>query len=134
MRFPLLFSLFASALLTGCGGPKYATVPLQGTVTVDGQSVERGNITFAPLEANMGPDVSEPIEGGKYKAQVPKGKVRVSLQGTKETGRMVEVFGKQEPEFVPVIPQKYSKGIELDTSGLAGEHNFVLTSSPDSSR
>ena len=75
-----------------------------------------------------------PITAGKYKAKVPQGKLRVFLQGTRETGRMIEVFGKQEPEVVSVIPRHYAAGIELDTSTLSGERHFELTSSPDSSR
>jgi hypothetical protein len=132
--FVRLLSLAIIVLMAGCSGDAFPTAPLKGTVTVDGQPVERGNISFAPLAANMGPDVSVPITAGRYEAQVPQGKVRVFLQGTRETGKMIEMFGKQEPEVVSVIPRKYSPGIELDTSKLSGEHNFELTSSPDSSR
>ena len=110
-------AILVCVFLAGCGGEGPSTVPLKGSVTVDGVPVERGNITFTPLGKNMDEEVSVPIAAGKYEARVPKGKVRVSLQGTKETGTMIEVFGKPEPEVVSVIPRHYSSGIELEPAG-----------------
>ncbi len=125
------FLLSVVLVLAGCGGDSFSKVPLKGQVTVDGVAVETGTISFAPLEANLGPDVPLEIVAGKYDGKVPKGKVRVFLQATRETGKMIEVFGKQTPEIVSVIPAKYSAGIELDTSTLTADHDFVLISSAD---
>jgi len=52
LRFSL-FSLLSSllVLLSGCGGPHAATV--SGTVTLDGDALQRGTVTFHP--AGEGP-------------------------------------------------------------------------------
>lgn len=124
---PRWLPLLLLTAVVGCG-ESWPTVPLSGTVTVDGKPVERGHISFAPLEKDMGPDASAPIVNGRYELRAPKGKVRVFLQGTRETGRMITQFGKEEPEVVSVIPERYAAGIEIDTND--GSPSFALSSDP----
>jgi hypothetical protein len=75
----------AVALTVGCGPPPTGTV--SGTVTVDGQPVANGLITFLP-DAGGEPQ-SAAIEGGKYAtAAVPAGpcKVTVITRGANPAG------------------------------------------------
>ena len=124
-----LIGLLAVAGMAGCGGPGFPSARLEGTVTVDGQPVETGNISFTPTQADRGSGATATISGGRYVAEgVPQGKVRVYFDATRETGRTIEQFGKPYPETVNVIPEKYRAGMEIDVSGEEVNQDFKLTS------
>jgi hypothetical protein len=125
-----LVFLVIFALLFGCGEKTYPSQPLVGNVTIDGEPLAEGNITFVPQDKEMGPEVTAVITAGKYKAQVPSGRLKVYLQGTRATGKMVEEYGVQRPELVNAIPSEYQAGIDLDSTILSAEYNFQLTSQP----
>jgi hypothetical protein len=123
-----LIGLLTAVELAGCGGPKFPTARLEGTVTVDGVPVEKGNISFTPIQGGR-LSATAAITGGRYVAEgVPQGKVRVDFQGTKETGKTVMQFDKPYPETVDVIPQKYRTGMEIEVGGSDANRDFKLTS------
>ena len=115
-------------LAIGCNGPKFTTVPLSGNVTIDGQPVAQGTIDFQPQEQGQGPSASAPIVDGKYAAEVPAGKLKVFFHATRETGKMVDVFGKPTPETENIIPSAYQAGVEFTAAAGEATHDFSLTS------
>jgi len=75
-RISVAFLLAATLGLAGCGGevgPEYGKV--KGTVTLDGQPVEIGNITFLPTGETKGPASGALIAAdGTYELVGPGGK------------------------------------------------------------
>jgi hypothetical protein len=110
----------------GCTGEKFDRVTLTGSVTIDGQGVERGTIDFQPLEQGQGPSTTADIAAGKYTAEVPVGKLKVFFHATRETGKMIDVFGKQQPETENIIPAAYQSGIEITVSEGETTRDFAL--------
>ena len=72
-------------LLQGCGGPASSTVPISGTVSVEGQPVEGGLITFISVDGEA-PAAGAPIQDGAYQAEVEPGEKKVMVLGTKVVG------------------------------------------------
>lgn len=132
----LAFGALVAPLLLVCGcspaANAHPTARLEGKVTIDGQSVQRGRIQFYPTKLGQ-PDDAE-IDGGHYVAEhVPSGKVRVSFTAVKETGKMINEHGQATPETVSIIPAKYQSGIEIEVNGDNPGQNFNLLSKPSSS-
>jgi hypothetical protein len=88
------FLLLCLALLAGlgCGG----TATVTGNVTYGGKPVERGRISFLPLDDKGELDAKSPVIGtdiaqGKYKVtEVPRGKKQVAFS-------VAEVKGTEPP-------------------------------------
>lgn len=72
-------------LIFGCGGPASTAVPVSGTVSVDGQPVEGGLITFISVDDST-PAAGAPIKNGTYQAEVEPGEKKVMVLGTKVVG------------------------------------------------
>src|SRR4051812_19351908 len=81
------------ATLIGCG-PSIGTV--SGTVTVDGQLVASGVISFVPADSN-GTPVTVDINSGKYSAQAVAGSKLVQISAPTVTGRRKEYDGPDAP-------------------------------------
>ena len=119
--------LAISLVIAGCSGRGYPTTKLEGRVTVAGQPVEQGVITFTPLASNSGAGASAPISSGQYVVEsVPLGMVRVHFTAFKKTGRTLLVFGQPTPETVGVIPEKYRAGIEIEVTDAGVRKDFDL--------
>ena len=117
--------------LGGCGRSAFRTAHLEGSVTVDGQPVEQGSISFLSLEAGGGPSATAEIVGGRYRVEgVPQGKVRVHFHAVKETGRTVTMMMSDRPEreIVSVIPAKYHAGLEIEVGVDKVDRDFALSS------
>ena len=109
--------LFASLLLVTllAAGCAPAAVTLNGTVTVNGQPVEKGLIDFAPLDkAPLSPPV--PIVNGQYRIKLAPGKKQVSISAPVVTDRRPEHNG---PGALIVeitaesLPARYNSKTEL---------------------
>jgi hypothetical protein len=92
------YALAACCLaLTGCGDSSNA---VRGRVTIDGQPVESGSITFEPADG-QGQATGAMIKVGSYEltgAQAPgPGAKTVVIQASRKTGRTV----KAGPPFPP---------------------------------
>jgi len=115
--------LFAFVLLAlpaiGCStrsGPTRASV--EGLVSVDGEPIETGNITFTPTEGTSGPIAGGPIERGRYRIDSGGpvvGRQLVSIRGLKKSGRQVRVTADAElprgglvEELIPAVPPQYN--------------------------
>ncbi|MEW4564589.1 hypothetical protein AB1K70_18760 [Bremerella sp. JC770] len=96
MKFSSLFSVLAAlgstALLIGCGGPASTAVPISGTVTVEGQPIEGGLITFLSPDGQT-PAAGAPIQNGTYQAEVEPGQKKIMVLGTKVVGEELVLKG-----------------------------------------
>jgi hypothetical protein len=125
----LLVGLLVVAGGSGCGRRGVPTTHLDGQITLDGQPIKDGNVSFIPLEANHGRGTTAVIAAGRYAAcDVPLGKVRVHFNATKATGRTVVVSDISMPEIIDVIPEKYRAGMEIEVAEGQVQRDFDLDS------
>jgi hypothetical protein len=116
-------------VLLGCGGAGYESIDLHGVVTIDGEPVPKGQVTFAP--ANNGPVVGAEIVQGKYECNnVPLGKCRASFVAQAAEMKTIPIPATGGTGEVPIniLPPKYAAGIEKEITPEASELNFELTS------
>jgi len=78
MRWLSLFSLCGAVALIGCGKAEAPSGTVSGTVTLDGQPVDSGEISFVSSD---GFAASGPITGGQFKLEdpLPVGKYAVGI-------------------------------------------------------
>jgi hypothetical protein len=129
-HYPVAITLFI-VVVSGCwSGPGYPTAVVEGEVTVDGQPLSQGTMTFTPLQI-AGKAVTAKIDNGRYTAVgVPAGRVRVSFNATRETGRMLtdQESGETFPEVVHLVaPRFVSQGVEISVAEEKDQHDFGLT-------
>lgn len=103
--------------LAGCGSEFGATV--SGVVTLDGETITPGFVTFVPEDLTAVPAVSDLDSGGSYKLSTNKkaglvpGIYRVSVQAFEPPvgppGQRIYTPSK------PLVPKKY---LQVNTSGL----------------
>ena len=96
--------------LIGCESPDESRLPsrdkVTGTVTLDGQPVDNGSITFfSEKDAAQGIQASASIKDGKYEILVTPGLKQVKISQTVETRPHL---------FENLIPEKYNSKTELD--------------------
>ncbi|WDI41049.1 hypothetical protein [Bremerella sp. P1] len=94
MTYPTIVQLSIAISLSlpilGCSGEQTTAVPISGTVTVEGDPVEKGSITFISVSGNV-PSAGAVILDGRYTAKVEPGDKKIMVLGSKVIG--------QEPEF-----------------------------------
>jgi hypothetical protein len=120
------------ACLTGCGrGGGMAA--LSGSVSYDGQPVEKGTITFLPADGK-GPTAAAPITDGKYSVKVAYGRRVVKIEGFKVLGQ--HPFSANNPRMVveqqQIIPPCYNTRSELTRDITPADRvcDFVLEKPP----
>ena len=126
-------------LQTGCGESvsSHPTVKLAGQVSVAGQPIDEGRISFFPVtkSAKEGVNAADgggqadscPIAAGGYQvARVPKGKVLVTFSAIRETGKIVHEHDHDFPERVSIIPPKCQAGIEIQMDADNAALDFDL--------
>jgi hypothetical protein len=98
----------------GCGKKN----ALHGTVTYDGQLVDRGIIVFIPADqpnadAAQQAKVADQIVDGKYSLSaerpLPPGKYRVEITWDKIIGKTVKSKNNVKYETEQLLPDKYNK-------------------------
>ena len=57
---------------------------------------------------------------------MPLGSVRVVITATKETGRMVEYFGKSTPQTIELVPMRFRSGIDVEIAASDAHRDFDL--------
>jgi hypothetical protein len=119
-------------VLAGCGSREYTgerRFPLGGKVTVDGQPMEFGVISFLP-QGEGGRVSGGPIKNGSY--AVPEamgasaGKYRVEIRWNKPTGKRVrDAYGEEiMDEYKEGLPDKYHKASELTAEVSSQQTTF----------
>ena len=120
MRLPTTAVLLC-LLCMGCGGKPAGPerYEISGAVTLDGQPVEAGAISF---DAKDGKSGAGAIVGGKYQASVPAGLKTVRINSQKATGQKGP-YGEEVSE--ELIPRKYnSESQETVTINADGKNVF----------
>lgn len=107
----VIFVLVAS----GCGGPSRPSV--DGHVTLDGQPLEQGSISFIPTGTTQGPLTGSIIADGEYHIDSASGPVvgqyKVEIRASMPTGKQVPLPPPAPPgamidEVAEVIPSRYN--------------------------
>ncbi len=116
------------ALIVGCFGGKSARndVTITGTVTVDGQPIPNGSITFMPADG-QGQDGGGTIKDGKYTAKASVGEKFVTIDGFKVEGQRVADPGVDDrmiDNIVSIVPEKYRNKNELRATVKASGNTF----------
>jgi hypothetical protein len=113
-----LIGLLASLLLVvGCG-EKATNREIKGTVTIDGKSIEVGQISFFSAD-NSGVPATTSIQNGVYQLKVPYGKKKVAIEGSRyELVDGVNASGVKEKlkNPVPIVPEKYNLKSKLEAN------------------
>jgi hypothetical protein len=116
-RWQWIAALLATSLALGCGREGPERVAVQGTVTVDGQPLKSGFITFTPMEGTEGPKASAEIAEGKFELDRDRGpmigKLRVEVRAEQDLGIALddpEEFDAKAPRVLPrnPIPPQYN--------------------------
>lgn len=114
-------------VLAGCNqGPPRGTV--KGTVTLDGQPVDGGVITFVPADGNSQPE-AVPITAGEYSVTMPVGDKRVEIYWAPSGGQSADTATQGREQIVQRIPAKYNAQSTLTHTVTKGEahKDFALT-------
>jgi len=114
-KIPCHWLLVASVIaLAGCG--EDSDLPrVSGTVSVDGQPVEKGSISFIPVDG-QGPTTGAEIVTGKYASTAPRGESKVEIRVPKVVGQKKLYDTPDSPVqniLAEVLPDKYNEKTEL---------------------
>lgn len=130
-------AFLAIVMIIGCSGkdtgPDRATI--SGSVTFNGQPLEKGTIEFVPAGSTKGPSSGGAIENGKYKITEKgptSGSHKVLIRATRQTGKMVDAGpqtgGAKVEETEQYIPPQYNSKTTLEVNIVSGtnKHDFKL--------
>ena len=123
----------ALLLLAGCSGTS-GRQSLEGNVTLDGEPLPEGGISFRPLPGTRGPTAGGKISEGKFSVSPGKGTFvgtfRVEITASRKTGRkkLDPIMGDEVDEMVQFIPERYNRQSELRAEVTAeGPNRFDFT-------
>lgn len=114
--------------MAGCGGSA-ARQSLEGTVTLDGLSLEKGQITFIPQPGTPGPTAGAEIRGGTFAVPAAggplAGKFRVEITASRPSNQKVadRFTGKLVDAYEQYILRKYNAESQIEAEVRAGEAN-----------
>lgn len=125
MRLAKLAPL-ALLLLVGCSDNE--RIPVTGTVTLDGQPLAEGAISFAMSNGAVAGGGA--VKDGKFELGLPAGKYKVSVTASKPVpGKTIPEMGN-EPVLQSAIPAKFNSKTTLtaEIGANSGPLSFALTS------
>ena len=109
--------------LFGCG-PASKLASITGTVNVNGQPVEKGSISFIPVDGSTQVTGAEIITG-KYNSPIPIGESKVEIRVPKKTGSKKLYDTPDSPiqdTFEELLPVKYNDSTELRFTAVKGSN------------
>jgi hypothetical protein len=114
-------------LAAGCsGGPR--KYPVSGTVTLDGKSLEEGDVYFMPLDPNIAAEAGH-IQAGQFRFEAREGTMRVEIRASREMpGKRSPMGNIRKEEY---IPSRYNRESTLEAEVRSSGENvytFDLTS------
>jgi hypothetical protein len=121
--------------LAGCSGGGVKTGKVYGTVTVDGQPLADGTISFNPLDGNT-PTAGGKVTNGAYSVVVPRGNQKVLVSAPKVIGSRKAYEGdpnsKMIDQYQETLPVKYTNPFEtpltVDVNSGAVKADFEISS------
>ncbi|GAA4428991.1 hypothetical protein [Bremerella cremea] len=113
------------ALLTGCG-PDDGLLHVSGTVTLDGQPIENGSISFMPVNGgSMGGGL---IENGQIDARSAPGEMAVQIHAHKtvqvKNPSQEQIERGLTEETVSILPAPYNQQSKLRIKVDSSNHHF----------
>ena len=134
MRRLTVFFVLACGLLAtnACGrsGPRMCMV--SGTVALDSQPIEEGEIIFVPVDVSLGPEAGK-ILRGKFSFPAKEGKNNVQISASREVPGTQGFRGM--PKIRSYIPDQYYRDTILTADVLsAGENQFKFELESDFAR
>jgi hypothetical protein len=127
----LSLALALLGLTTGCGKPP---IRIEGNVTLDGEPVPEGSISFEPIDG-QGTVTGGPIAAGRYSIEgddtFTPGEKRVRIIGVRKTGKKLpnpEAPGETIDEVEMNVPRAFNTDSQLKVQLTEGtnEHDFEL--------
>lgn len=122
-------------VIAGCRqryeGPRRGAV--QGKITLDGQVVKEGAITFTPVQGRQGPTAGGDIVDGVYDIPESKGPVvgksRVAIRAPVKTGKMIPAPPVAGPagmmdEILESIPPQFNEQTILIKDISSGDNTI----------
>jgi len=107
--------------LAGCGEPI-----VTGEVTLDGEPLKEGLITYVPLRSGI-PNAAAKIENGRYRVKVPVGEMKVQITAPVVMGKR-KAYNTPDSPTIDVlgerIPERYNKKTELKAEVKSGANKF----------
>ena len=120
LRWAAILVVWAS--LGGCAQTGPESYPVSGTITVDGELVEDGDILFVPHDPHTAPAGARVLEGS-YAARMRPGKYRVEISALKITPETPIVMGS--PMAANYLPARYHRDSELTAEvSPSGDNTF----------
>jgi hypothetical protein len=104
--------------LSGCGG----TATVSGQVTVDGEPLKNGVISYVPAD-DSGAPATTAIQDGKYELQMVPGKKFVQISAPGAVRKVREYNAPDAPEIVITderLPARYNSATDLVLEVKAG--------------
>lgn len=128
--------------IASCGkrGDGWERVAVEGSVTLNGEAIEEGTITFTPAHGGEGPIAGGPIVAGKYALSSQDGPIagphRVEIRSVRKTGQMVPspviaesdgppVENQLVEQYVQVVPAEFNSRSTLQRDIVPGEANLI---------
>ncbi len=99
-------------IATGCSDD--GMVDIAGQVTLDGNPVAQGTISFLPTDGK-GASAEAVIKDGSYSLSMPQGKKRVAIHGFKKVGERYP-WGKDNPPadiLKEILPEEFNEKSEM---------------------
>jgi hypothetical protein len=123
IRFALLFLLGATCVAAGCSSepPQPKRYPVSGTVTLDGQPLEKGSIFFKKVSEGAIDEIE--IKDGKFSGQAQEGDCRVEVNSFDV--QIIDPQGmKSEVKTNKVAPQFNSQSTLTAKVTASGPNEF----------
>ena len=117
---------FALAILTGCDSGGVAVL---GTVTLDGNPLEEGQVTFTPQPGTSGPTGGGKVQNGQFTiesdAGIVAGSYRVEITASRKSGQQIpDPTGRMVDLVEQYIPARYNEQSELTNQLTDGTNNL----------
>jgi hypothetical protein len=125
-RFLFCSSALALAIvlmsLTGCSKPA-----VTGMVTLNGTPLEKGQITFQPVEQDKRPEGAAIVNGKYTVSGLAAGKYKVNVVSTVATGGSQSMDDKPKPQPDPIPPGTKGNDAVVEITGSNQKHDITLT-------
>jgi len=114
------------ATLAGCGSST-PLVDVEGTVTLNGEKLPEGDVTFVPADSKYGGEGGK-IKGGAFKLKARAGKNKVQIRAVRPSGKTAPSAAgpdaPPEPVMESAVPERYNDKTTLEADVSTGNRSF----------